>query len=365
MKNITGILVFIIVTTIVATGCKNNATKKETQTDKTDSVAVFILQKGTLNKEISFPGELIPIERAEIFAKVSGYVSSIKVDIGDVVKKGQVIAILDAPEMIASYSQVNSDMQAAKSKYIGSLDAYNRITNAAKVEGTIASGELERIKSQMIADSASLEAAKSKLKAYAQLKDYLVIRAPFSGEVTQRNIDPGTLVGTINAKPMLIIENNSTLRLRLAVPEAYTSANSNISSVHFTVDAYPGVLYDAKLSRKAGALNLVNRTETWEFIYPNKDKQLKSGMFANATLKFSRPTTTFIVPASAVMTNLERRFVIRLKNGRTEWVDVRNGIVADNKTEIFGSLSEEDTLLERGTDEIKQDKKFIPKFQSK
>lgn len=256
-------------------------------------------------------------------------------------------------------------MQTAKSKYIGSLDAYKRIANAAKTDGTVAAGELERIKNQMMADSAALEAIRSKLDAYAQLKDYLIIRAPFHGVVTQRNFDPGTLVGSGNMKPLLIIENNDILRLRLPVPEAYTSANPEGSSVHFTVDAYPGVVYDAKLSRKAGALNLTNRTETWEFIYLNKGNQLKSGMFATATIKFSRPTSTFIVPAAAIVTNLERRFIIRLKNGKTEWVDVRNGIAVDNRTEIFGSLLEGDTLLVRGTDEIKQDKKFIPKFQSK
>jgi membrane fusion protein (multidrug efflux system) len=363
MKKITAILGFIIVVVIFGPGCKNNVTKGHAQTVKTDSAAAFILQKKSFNKKISFPGELLPLERAEIFAKIPGYLNSIKVDIGDAVKKGQVIAILDAPEMIANYSQANSDVQTAKSRYIESLDAYKRISNAAKVDGTVAAGELERIKNQMMADSAGLEALKSKLIAYAQLEDYLIIRAPFSGVVTQRNFDPGTLVGTGNTKPVFVIENGDILRLRLPVPEAYTSANPNGSSVSFTVDAYPGLVYDARLSRKAGALNLTNRTETWEFIYLNKDNQLKSGMFANATINFSRTAPSFVVPPAAIVTNLERRFIIRLKNGKTEWVDVHIGIVLDDKTEIFGNLSEGDTILVRGTDEIKQDKKLIPKIQ--
>jgi membrane fusion protein, multidrug efflux system len=365
MKKNRAILGYIILVTIFATGCKNNATKELTQNVKTDSLPAFILQKKSFNKKISFPGELVPFERAEIFAKITGYVKSIKVDIGDAVQKGEVIAILDAPEMNANYSQVNSDVQTARSKYIESLDAYKRITNAAKVEGTVAAGELEKVKNQMMADSAGLEALRSKLIAYAQLKDYLIIRAPFSGVVTQRNFDPGTLTGTGNTKPLLVIENIDILRLRLPIPEAYTSANPNGSSVFFTVDAYPGVAYNAKLSRKAGALNLTNRTETWEFIYQNKDNQLKSGMFANATLDFSRSAPSFTVPGTSVVTNLEKRFIIRLKNGKTEWVDVHIGIVLDDKTEIFGNLAEGDTILVRGTDEIKQDKKFIPKFPSK
>jgi membrane fusion protein (multidrug efflux system) len=362
MKNIKGILVTIILATVVMTGCKNNTVKQTTVSNKKDSVAVFILQREAFNKEITFPGELLPMERAEIFAKISGYVKSLKVDIGDKVQKGQVIAVLDAPEMIANYAQINSDVQTARSKYVGSLDAYKRITNAAKVEGTIATGELERIKSQMMVDSSSLQAAKSKLNAYAQLKDYLVIRSPFSGVVTQRNIDPGTLVGTGNTKPILVIENNNSLRLRLPVPEAYTSANPDSSSVHFTVDAYPGVKFEAKLSRKAGALNLTNRTEAWEFQYANKDNQLKSGMFANASIKFRRSAPSFLVPLTAVVTNNEKRFVIRLKDSKAEWIDVRNGISVDNKMEIFGNLLAGDTLLIKGTDEIKEGMKVTAKL---
>ena len=88
-------------------------------------------------------------------------------------------------------------------------------------------------------------------------------------------------------------------------------------------------------------------------------------MFANATINFSRSAPSFVVPATSIVTNLERRFIIRLKYGKTEWVDVHIGIVLDDKTEIFGNISDGDTILVRGTDEIKQDKKFIPKFPSK
>jgi RND family efflux transporter MFP subunit len=343
-------------------GCNNGPVKEEAKAGKTDSVATFILKKEALNKEVSFPGELLPMDRAEVYAKVSGYIKTIQVDIGDKVQQGQVIAVLDAPEVSANFAQVNSDMQSAKSRYNGSLDAYKRIANAAKVDGTVALGELEKSRSQMQTDSGAYEAAKSKMEVYSQLRDYLTIRSPFAGVITQRNVDPGTLVGTNNAKPMFVIENNSTLRLRLPIPEAYTSANPDSSVIHFTVDAYPGITYKAKLSRKAGALSQVNRTETWEFLYTNKDNQLKSGMFANANIKFGRTLPTFVIPVSAVVTNLEKRFVIRLKSNKTEWVDVRNGIAPDNRVEVFGNLTEGDTLILRGTDEIKPGKEFIPKF---
>lgn len=364
MRTIPVIMIFSLAV-LSLSACKKEADKQQAEKPKQDSTAVFILKKESFDKQTSFPGELIPLERAEVTAKIAGYVKSIKVDIGDRVQKGQVLVTLDAPEMISNYAQINSDLQSAKSKYLGSQDAYKRIVHAARVEGTVALGEMERFKTQMAGDSAAYESAKSKLNAAGQLNDYLMIRAPYSGIITQRNVDPGTLVGPGNAKPMLVIENNSSLRLRLPIPEAYTASNPENALVSFAVDAYPGRLFEAKLSRKSGALNLTNRTETWEFIYPNKGNQLKSGMFANASIKFTRPAPTFFVPASAVVTNLERRFVIRLKDRKTQWVDVRSGIGVNDRTEIFGELTEGDTLIFRGTDEIKAGTVVEPKFFNK
>ncbi len=354
-------VLFLLILT--ATGCKQNTQEQETKKSEVDSVAAFILKKETVNKEISFPAELIPLERAEIYAKVSGYVKNLRVDIGDHVLKGQVLAVLDAPEFASNYSQANADAQTAHSKFLGSRDLYERIAKASKVDGTVAASELEKVKSQMMADSSSYEAAKEKLNAIAQLKDYLTIRAPFSGIITKRNVDEGTLVGNSDAKPILILEDNSKLRLRVPIPEAFTSTIPDSSSIYFTVEAQPDVTYRANLSRKAGALNLTNRTETWEFIYDNKKNQLKSGMYANASLKLRRKENSFVVPSGAVVTNLEKKFVIRLKDGAAQWIDVRNGFSMNDSTEIFGNLNGGDTLALRATDEIKQGTLLFPKLQ--
>jgi len=350
---------------LLITGCKEKVKQQSVKKTANDSVNVFILGKEPVNKQIALPGELVSLERAEIIAKVSGYVKTLKVDIGDRVKQGQVLAILEAPEYFSNYAQANADVQTARSKFFGSLDSYKRILSASKVDGTIAANELEKVKNQMLADSSSMEGAKSRLNSIAQMRDYLTIRAPFNGIITQRNVDVGTLVGLTNAKPMIIVENNSSLRLRIPVPEAYTAAIPDSSFINFTVDAQPGITYKANLSRKSGSLNLTNRTETWEYVYTNKDNQLKSGMYANASLRLGRKESSFVVPSTAVATNLEKRFVIRLKDGKSEWINVRNGVNLDDKVEIFGNLSVGDTLLTRATDEIKPNTKLLPKLQSK
>lgn len=353
----------ILVASVLFNACTSDNKEKQTKPVAQDSTTVFILQKQEVNKKFSFPSELTPLERAEIFAKVSGYIKTVKVDIGDKVQQGQVLAIIEAPEMLSNYAQASADVQFANSKYIASLDAFTRIENAAKVNGTVATGELEKSRNQMLADKAAHEATKAKLNAYAQLKDYLTIRSPFSGTIVQRNADIGTLVGTANNKPILVIENTATLRLKVPVQEAYTTALPDSSFISFTVDAQPDKKYFAKLSRKTGAINKDNRTETWEFIYNNSKQELKSGMYANATMKLGRSGTSFVVAPSAIATTLEKRFVIRLKDGKTEWIDVRNGMNTGDKIEIFGSLNEGDTLLMKATDEIKEGTKLIARLK--
>lgn len=343
---------------ILLASCGDKKSAENSNPVQIDTLTAFILKKDTLNSTISFPGELIPWEKAEISAKVTGYVDRVLVDIGDEVRHGQLLLILSAPEAEADYKQAASDVQMARSKFMGSADAYKRIMKASAVEGTVAAGEIERIKSQMLSDSAALNASRSKMKAFEQLKDYLAVRAPFSGTVTARNVDPGSLVGANNTQVLFIVENKKPLRLRLSIPEVYAAAAPAGAKVHFTVDAYPGDLFEAKLSRKSGAFNANNRTETWEFLYPNAENKLKSGMFAQARLSFTKAQPTFVLPKSAIVTNQEKRFIIRYRHGKAEWIDVRKGIEKDDRSEIFGSLSEGDTIVLKGTDEIQPDKEI-------
>jgi membrane fusion protein (multidrug efflux system) len=365
MKFFQLVILSIITMSILSSGCSQNNIQHQTSQSNADTVAVFSLKKGQIDKQVTFPAELTPLNKAEIYAKVSGYINEFRVDIGDHVKKGDVLVILDAPEVISNYSQFYSDKQSAYAKYQTSLDAYNRLFQASKVSGTVSAEEIEKSKNLMLSDSSVLEAAKSKLDAGAELKNYLTIRSPFNGIVSQRNFDQGTLVGGSNLKPLLIVENIEKLRLRIPVPEAYSMAVPDTTIIHFTVDAQPGKIYTADLSRKSGEINLGNRTEIWEYIYQNKDSELKSGMYATATIRFRRKESSFLVPESAVITNLEKRFVIRLKDNKAELVDVISGITQDDKVEIFGTLLEGDILMVRATDEIKSGTKLYGKMKTK
>jgi membrane fusion protein, multidrug efflux system len=351
------------ITIALGTGCAHKPADLVAKQVNTDSAEVFVLKPGQIDKEVIFPAELTPLERAEIYAKVSGYINDFKADIGDHIKKGEMLITLDAPEVISNYAQASADVQAAYARYLSSHDTYTRILKASSTAGTISPEETEKAKNVMLADSSVLEASRSKLNANSQIKNYLTIRAPFDGIITARNFDRGTLVGSNNTKPLLILENIAKLRLRISVPEAYSMSMPDTSVVRFSVDAQPGKLFSADLTRKSGSINLQNRTEIWEYIFLNKDNQLKSGMYATAAIRFRRRESSFIVPESAVVTNLEKKLVIRLKDNKTELVDVKSGISQGDKVEIFGNISDGDLLLLKATDEIKSGMRLIPKIK--
>lgn len=336
--------------------CKNNDHLMQTSASATntlDTVAVFVLKDTSASKSIIFPAELLPYEQVELFARVQGYLKEIKVDIGDRVRRGETLAVIEAPELQTRYAEFQSSLQAAKAKYMSSADVFQRLYKAsqAKTAGIVAPVELERSRNQMLADSAAFEASKKLTQSYKEVAGYLILQAPFDGIITARNADPGALAGTNQV--VLKVQNNRTLRLRIAVPELYIAANTANREAVFSVDAYPEKLFSATLSRKSGSIDPATRTEMWEYIYNNKNNDLKAGSFAYVKLNLARAGYSFVVQPTVISTNQERKFVIRVKEGKAEWVDVRQGMSTDNGIEIFGNLHKGDTLIVRATDERK------------
>jgi membrane fusion protein (multidrug efflux system) len=318
-----------------------------------DTVQVFLLKTDTLKKTVELPGELLPYLQTDLYAKVQGYVQAMKVDIGDRVRKGQTLAVIEAPEVNTQVTQSMAALQAAKAKLAASADNYNRLYQASQSPspGIVAPVDLVNSRNQMLADSASYEALRQEVNAYKEVSGYLYIAAPFNGVITARKSDPGDLV---SANSMLLtVQDNNILRLRVAVPEIYVSAANGNKSLQFAVDAYPEQKFTGTLTRKTETIDPATRTELWEFDVDNTQHLLKAGTFVYARLILGRSTPSFVLPPSAVATTLERKFVIRVKNNKVEYVDVRQGMITDAGVEVFGNLNTGDTLVVKATDERK------------
>jgi len=318
-----------------------------------DTTEVFVLRTDTLKKTVELPGELIPYLQTDLYAKIQGYVQTMKVDLGDRVRRGQTLAVLEAPEVNTQFVQSVAALQAAKARLAVSTDRYDRLykaSNAASA-GIVAPVDLVNSRHQLLADSATYEALRQQSKAYKEVSGYLYITAPFDGVIIARKADPGALV---NANTLLLtLQDNHLLRLRVAVPELYSSAANGNRSLLFSVAAYPEQRFTGLLTRKTETIDPATRTELWEFAVDNSQHLLKAGTFVNARLGLGRNAPSFVLPASAIATTLERKFVIRVRDGKAEYADVRQGLTTDAGVEVFGNLKAGDTLLVKSTDERK------------
>ncbi|AEW00348.1 hypothetical protein A4D02_23770 [Niastella koreensis] len=339
---------------VVLTACESKAPLPvAAPANALDTVPVFVLHDTNVTKNIELPAELLPYEQAALFARVPGYVKDLKVDMGDKVRQGQTLAIIEAPELQTKYAEFQASLQAAKAKYMSSADVYQRLSKAsqAKTPGIVAPVDLERSRNQYLADSASYEASRQLARSYKEVAGYLVLTAPFDGVVTARNADRGALVG--NNQAILTVQRNNKLRLRVAVPELYVASGAVSKTANFRVDAFPNKLFQATLTRKSESIDPQTRTELWEYVFDNSSRELKTGSFAYVKLGLQRTGNSFILPPTAVVTNQERRFVIKVKDGKAAWVDVRQGMSTDKGLEVFGDLNNGDTLMVRATDERK------------
>lgn len=332
-----------------------NASVKTT----TDSISCLVVKTDSVQKSILLPGELTPFENIQIRAKVPGYIRKTNVDIGSKVIKGQVLAMIDAPEINTNLQELNAKVNAAKSRYLSSKDIYERLQVASRTDGVIAGRELQQSLNQMMADSAEYSGASFAASSSKHMGSYLAILAPYSGIITKRNIDAGSYVGNTNDAPLFELQDNKKLRLRVAVPEIYTDALVVGNEGDLTTRSAPDKKFKAKLVRRSGAIDKDTRSEIWEFEVPNETNEIKSGSYADVKLHFLRSRNNIVVPVSSVVTTLERKFIIRVSDNTTAWIDVRSGFNMGDKQEVFGQLSAGDTIVLKANEEIKPGTKII------
>jgi membrane fusion protein (multidrug efflux system) len=321
-----------------------------------------------ISRTIDLPGEFQPFESVSIHAKVRGYVDRVLVDVGSPVKRGQLLAVLSAPEMNAQLAEVESRVQAAESDRLqaeaqlaGLQTTYERLKKAAETPGAIAGNELIQAQKQVEAGQAVVQskrqagvAVEAAVRAQKDLQAYLQITAPFDGIVTDRLVHPGALVGSGSDPVLLVIQQVSRLRLVVAVPEENSGGIVRGGRVEFRVPAYPERTYSGTVARISHVLDQKMRTMAVELDVFNRDNSLSPGMYPSVKWPVQRSRPSLLVPKTSVVTTTERTFVIRNQNGRAEWVNVVKGSADGDLTEVSGNIHGGDLVVRRATDEIRE-----------
>jgi membrane fusion protein, multidrug efflux system len=335
------------------------------------SVEVVRVTSKAVERQVKLPGEFQPYLAVPIYAKLPGFVKRVAVDRGSTVKQGQVLVTLEAPEMQAQISEAQSKAQAlslqraeAEAKLAAAQSTYDRLKAASATPGVVAENDVVVAQKTVEAAQAlvrsyedSIKAAQAQVQSVKDLAQYLTLKAPFDGIITERNVHPGALVGPGTGAPLLKLHQVSRLRLVVAVPEALVGATVKGARVAFTVPAYPGETFYGVLNLMAHDLDEKTRSMAAELDVKNPDLRLSAGMYPEVQWPVRRPQPSLLVPPTSIVTTTERTFVIRVSNGVAQWVNVSRGARVGDLIEVFGALKDGDTVVRRGTDEIREGSK--------
>jgi RND family efflux transporter MFP subunit len=321
-----------------------------------------------VSRMIDLPGEVQSYLNVTLHSRVTGFVEKVLVDRGSIVKEGDVLVELSAPELKAQIAEAESKLQVAEADRVqaeaqlaAAESTLERMKEAAKTPGAIAGNELVLAEKQVEANTALVNsrqqagrAAQASVEALKAMESYLKITAPFDGVVTDRLIHPGALVGPNNNSPLLVIQEVVRLRLIVSVPEDSVGAIARGTPVSFRVPAYPERTFSGTVARIPHALDPKTRSMPVELDVQNKDQLLAPGMYAAVSWPIRSSQQALLVPRTSVVTTTERTFVIRDKNGRAEWVDVRKGPTDGDLIQVFGPLKPGERVVKRATDELRE-----------
>jgi len=291
-----------------------------TTVGETGPTRVEVMKPTVLKSDqaLALPGVVRPLEEAKIYSRSQGYVRKWLVDIGDKVKEGQLLAEIDTPELDAQLAQARAQLASAKAsvKQAAAQRDYAR-SNAARFESLadqklVAGAEVERTRSQAATDEATVSAAEANVTAQeanvrrlGELQGYSKVVAPFSGTITARTVDRGTLVGEGGATPMFTLVATDPVRIFVDVPQSVAPSVRAGTDAKVSVREYPGRAFDGKVTRSSGALDPELHVMTTEVQIANPDGALLPGMYVQVAINLPVPHHVVEIPSTALYSDAQ------------------------------------------------------------
>jgi RND family efflux transporter MFP subunit len=393
-----------VVATLILAGCAGalflligrNANASQPAEPALQTATVVRAQRRPIANSLVLSGEFRPFQEVDVHAKIAGYIRKIYVDVGDRIKAGQTLAVLEVPELSAQLEGAEASVRRAKDairRAQGDLNReeslhgathldYRRLMDAGKARpGLIAQQELDDAEAkdkegeaEISADEAALSEARNQLdvamagqKQFSAMSDYARIVAPFSGVVTKRYVDTGALVqaGTnsnTQALPVVSVAQTDLFRLTLPVPESAVPLIRLGSTVTVRVPSL-NRSFEGKVSRFADSLSEETRTMHTEVDVPNKTGTIVAGMYAEVNLTLLKKNSVIAIPIQAVTRNGSRATVLVVDpQGRIQERDVKLGIEGANEVEIVSGIVPNDEVVLGSRAEFHPGDQVLPKL---
>lgn len=363
-------------------GCRSDSKASDANAAEEPSANVVAATRGSIVHTLNLAGQFQPYQVVDVHAKVSGYIRHIFVDIGDRVHQGQVLAVLEVPELDAQLrgtvaelarskdeiTRAQHEVSRAQSEHAAIHSDYQRLKQASAAQpGLIAQQELDDAQSKDLASEAQVDAAKSALSAATQqsegakadnervgdLANYTKVTAPFDGVVIWRSADTGALIqaGTSSdtqSLPVVKLSQSNLLRLRLPVPEDAVEFIHEGAIVSVNVDAIHRS-FQGKVIRFTRNLDPATRTMETEIDVENKNLSLTPGEYANTTLELERHDNVLTIPVQAlIQTGAQASVLVVDPSHHVQIRKVVTGLQGSNLVEVKSGLAEGDLVITGG-----------------
>jgi RND family efflux transporter MFP subunit len=319
-----------------------------TQASMATTVDVIQANQGEASDEIALPATLQAYDESPVYARTSGYIRKWYVDIGQHVKSGQLLAVIDAPEVdqqllharaMLSQSQANLTLAAITAKRYQELIKDN----------SVAQQQVDQNNQNLAAQQATVAAASADLSNLEQQQIYEKVAAPFDGVITERHTDTGDLINAGNSgtgAELFRVSKTSTMRIFIPVPEGYSQQIHDGMHVNVELTELPGQRFDGQVTRSTRAINVPSRTLLVEVDIPNPTGKLMPGAYGQVHIKLAVPSRPLLVPAGAILFQAAGpQIAVVNAQHKVELRKVTIGNDLGNTVEITGGITAQDTLI--------------------
>ncbi|MCL2656023.1 MAG: efflux RND transporter periplasmic adaptor subunit [Betaproteobacteria bacterium] len=346
---------------LILRNARADALAKTAEAHSSQHVTVTHGQTDSGEEQLVLPGTLQGFLEAPIHARTSGYVLRREKDIGSTVKKGELLAELDTPEVDQELAQARATRtQTAASAALAksSFERWKRL----RTEDAVSQQELDERQSTFHQSEADLVAADANVRRLEELERFKRITAPFDGVITHRNIDVGNLVNSGNGgtgQALFTLTRSDPLRLYIDVPQAYAKLVKIGQVVKVRLAETPGERFEGKVSRLAHAIDPATRTMQVEVTLPNPDGKLLSGAYVEAGFPGARAAGSLIVPVNTLLFRKDGpQIAVAGANGSLQLRSVKIGRDYGRTVEIVAGITAQDALIVNPSDSSEDGQKI-------
>jgi RND family efflux transporter MFP subunit len=320
------------------------------------SVSVVLPKQTAPAQEVVLPGNMQPYISSPIYARTDGYLKKWYFDIGAHVKQGDLLAIIQTPEVDEQLVQARSTLATAQANLALAQITRDRYESLLKKQA-VAQQDVDNASGAYTANKAIVDADTANVRHFEALVSFENVYAPFDGVITARNTDIGDLINSgSNTAPrtdLFDISQTRTLRVYVNVPEEYSQAiKPGETAADITLAEFPDQRFPGKLVRTSDAINATTRTLLTEIDLDNPGGSLLSGSYAEVHLKVAAQNSTFLLPVSALIFRGEKLQVGVVKNGNVVVTDVISGHDLGDQIEIVAGLKPTDQVIVNPPDSL-------------